>query len=227
MPGRQQRTARRDPLAPDLPADLTPGALPDDDLGNGALHVCLSFDGTDLSGRESANADIDQCRYRNVNLSHVKLRRAEVRDVVFDRCDLANLRARDCSMSRTAVLASRMTGLSWVAGGLRDVLFDGCRMDLASFHSTKLRDVVFTNCRLDQADFGDADLCGARFTDCDLTGAQFSGALMTGAQIARCELAGIGGVTSMRGATVTSADAMTLAATLAAALGIVITDDAG
>ena len=68
-------------------------------------------------------------------------------------------------------------------------------------------------------------LRGARFEGCDLTGAQFSGARMTGTRLARCELTGISGVTSMRGAIVTSADAVALAFILAGALGITIEDD--
>ncbi len=84
---------------------------------------------------------------------------------------------------------------------------------------------MFTGCRMEQADFADADLRGARFEGCDLTGAQFSGARMTGTRFARCDLTGIAGVTSMRGAVITSADAVALAFILAAALGITIEDD--
>ena len=64
-----------------------------------------------------------------------------------------------------------------------------------------------------------------RFTGCDLTGAQFTGAQMAGARLTRCELTGIGGVTSMRGSVVTSADAVALAFILASALGITIDDE--
>jgi len=118
-----------------------------------------------------------------------------------------------------------MTGLSWLDGGLRDVMFADCRMDLASFRSSRFSDVVFSGCRLSQAEFGEADLSGARFEDCDLTGAQFSGARMTGTRLVGCDLTGIDGVTSLRGAIITSGDARALAATLAAALGITIRDE--
>jgi uncharacterized protein YjbI with pentapeptide repeats len=117
-----------------------------------------------------------------------------------------------------------MTGLSWLDDDLRDVTFDGCRIDLSSFRATKFDDVVFTGCRLEQADFGDADLRGARFDDCNLSGAQFSGARMTGTRFAGCDLTGVSGVTSMRGAVITSADAVALAFILAGALGITIED---
>jgi len=222
-----KRAGARQPVRPDLPADLTAATLPGDDLTDGGVHLTLAFDGLDLSGREAADAEVDQCRYRDVNLSQVTLRRALIRDAVFDRCDLANVRARDCSMSRTAIRGSRMTGFAWLSGGLRDVTLDDCRIDLASFAASKLSDVVFTGCRLNQADFGEADLSGARFERCDLTQAQFAGARMAGTRLLGCDLTGIGGITSLRGAIVASADALALAFTLASALGIAIEDDEG
>ncbi len=215
----------REPAAPDLPADLTPGTLDVHDLVDGGGYESLAFTDLDLSDREVTGVEIEACRYGNVNLSQARLRRSLIRDVVFDRCDLANLRALDCTLTRVAVSASRMTGLSFIDNHLRDVTFDGCRIDLSSFRASKFDDVVFTGCRMEQADFADADLRGARFEGCDLTGAQFSAARMTGARLSRCELTEINGVTSMRGAIVTSADAVALAFILAGALGITIEDD--
>jgi len=99
-------------------------------------------------------------------------------------------------------------------------------MDLSSFRASTFDNVVFTSCRMEQADFGDADLRGARFEGCDLTGGQFSGARMTGTRFTGCDLTGIAGVTSMRGAFITSTDAVALAYILAGALGITVEDDA-
>jgi len=228
MAGRTDRARKkgpRQPSAPDLPAKLTAATIADHDLADGGVYELLAFADLDFSGREVTGAEIEACRYGNVNLSQARLRRTLIRDVAFDRCDLANLRALDCSMTRVAVTASRMTGLSCLDDHLRDVTFEGCRIDLSSFRTSKFDDVVFTGCRMEQADFADADLRGACFEGCDLTGAQFSGARMTGARFTRCELTGILGVTSMRGAIITSADAVALAFILAGALGITIEDD--
>src|SRR5260221_7448918 len=100
----------------------------------------LAFSDLDLSGREAAGADIEACRYANVNLSQVKFRRALVRDLTFDRCDLANLRALDNAFTRVAISSCRMDGLSLVDNHLRDVTFTGSRIDLSSFRISKLAD---------------------------------------------------------------------------------------
>lgn len=230
MPGRSGgsgkggKAAPRPPAEPDLPAELSAASLPGHDVDDGAIRELLAYADLDLSGRRAAGAEIEACTFANVNLSQGQLRRGLVRDVRFERCDLANLRALDCSLTRVELLSSRMTGLSLLDDDLRDVRFEGCRVDLSAFRMSKFGDVLFTGCRMSQADFTEADLRGARFEDCDLTGAQFSGARMTGARFARCDLTGITGVTSMRGAIITSADAVTLAYILAGALGIAIED---
>jgi uncharacterized protein YjbI with pentapeptide repeats len=220
-----KRTKVREPAAPDIPGNLTTASMPDAELDEDTQHIGLAVSDLDLSGRDAGGAELDQCRYDNVGFGAVGFRRATIRDVEFIRCDLANLRARDSSVLRVAVSGSRMTGATFLACTLRDTTFTGCRIDLASFAGSKFRDVTYTNCRLDQVNFIDADLSGVRFHDCDLTRAQFLGATLAGTRFVGCDLTGITGVTSMRGAIITSSDALTLARILAESLGITIDDD--
>jgi uncharacterized protein YjbI with pentapeptide repeats len=225
---RSDRTARNrragvaEPAEPDLPADLTAASPAAAELSDGAVHAGLAVADLDLSGQAAAGAEIEACRYRAVNLGQVRLSRTTIRDAEFDRCDLANLRGRDCSMHRVVIRSSRMTGFSWISGVMRDVAFLGCRIDLGYFSNTKFGAVVFSRCRLEQANFQDADLSGVRFEDCDLSGAQFSGATMAGTRLSGCELTAISGVTSLRGAIIARADAIALTGTFAEALGITI-----
>jgi hypothetical protein len=220
-----RRAKVREPAIPDIPDDLDEASLPDAGLDDGAVHAGLAVAEIDLSGREAAGVEFDQCRYDAVTFADVRLRRAMIRDVQFSRCDLANLLAGDSSLIRVAVQASRMTGAALLASSVRDVAFRDCRMDLTSFFGSKFANVTFANCRLDQANFGDADLSGVEFDHCDLSGAQLSGATLTGARFTGCDLTGISGVTSLRGAIITSSDALSLARIFAEALGITIDDE--
>jgi uncharacterized protein YjbI with pentapeptide repeats len=211
-------------VRPRLPGSLRPAAFPLHDLSDGGVLQALEYAGADLAGRDVAAVEIDQCRFQGTALTGTELDRAVISDSVFESCDLANLRAQDCGLLRVAVSGSRMTGLSWAGGGVRETVFSSCRMDLVSFRFATFKHAVFTDCRLSQAEFSSADLRGARFERCDLSGAQFSGAQMTGTRFADCTLDGINGVTSMRGAIVFRADALALAYSLASALGISIED---
>jgi uncharacterized protein YjbI with pentapeptide repeats len=231
VPGRSSRASgakpgrSADPAAPDLPDGLIAASLPEADLFDGAVHAGLQFDDLDLSEREAAGAELDQCRYRGVNLGQVRFYRTTIKDCEFSRCDLANLRARESSIRRVAMSGTRMTGLTWITGTIRDLTLDGCRLDLGYFSATKFSHVVFRNCRLDQVNFGDADLSDVRFESCDLTGAQFSGASLADTKFSGCDLTGLVGVASLRGATISATDAMALTGIFAEALGIKVAGD--
>jgi uncharacterized protein YjbI with pentapeptide repeats len=231
MAGRQERNSSsrrpgiRAPQEPDLPAGLPEAKPGQADLFDGALHAGLEVADLDLSGQEAAEAEIDQCRYRNVTFAEVRLNRATIKDADFSRCDLANLRARESSMRRVTMNAARMTGFTWITGTIRDLTLDSCRIDLGYFSATKFANVVFVNCRLDQCNFADTSLSDVRFERCDLTGAQFSGASVADTRFSGCDLTGLSGVTSLRGATIATQDAMLLTGIFAEALGITIADE--
>jgi uncharacterized protein YjbI with pentapeptide repeats len=219
------KTVRR-PAKPKPPATLDP-ATADHDLVDEASLRRLGFIDTDLSGRTAMLAEVEQCRFRSADLSNCALERTSFIDCLVEDSDLANLRTVKSSLQRVQLSATRMTGLHWVDGALREVTIADCRANLSSFRFTAFHNVLFENCVLTGADFQNADLTGARFVGCDLTGAQFSHAKMAGTRLSDCVLAGLGGVSSMAGATVSGADLVTLTYTLAAALGIRIDDSAG
>jgi uncharacterized protein YjbI with pentapeptide repeats len=139
--------------------------------------------------------------------------------------DWSNLDGDAATMERVRVADSRMTGLVWTDGLLRDTAFHDSRLDLTNWRLARFDRVTFTGCNLTRADFTDADLRGATFTRCNLTAAQFSKADMRGARFRGCDLTGIGGVTSWSGAIVHRDDLLALSYTLAAALGIAIDAD--
>jgi uncharacterized protein YjbI with pentapeptide repeats len=221
-PAGRKRQRDTEPAPPDLPADLVTATGADAELGDGVVHAGLAVDDLDLSGREATEAELDQCRYRNVNLGQVRFHRSTIKDAEFINCDLANVRARESSIRRVVMRATRMTGLTWITGTIRDVTFDACRIDLGYFSATRFSNVVFAGCRLAQANFGDTDLADVRFDNCDLTGAQFSGASLADTTFSGCDLTGLSGVTSLRGATIALSDAVALAPVFAEALGIKI-----
>ena len=218
--------ARR-PARPKPPASLTLADLSTHDLVDEGVYRTLHFEDLDLTGREVDALEFEQCRFTGVDLGPGVFDRAAFVDCLIERCTLANLRTNGSSMIRVSVTASRLTGLQWAKGALRDTSFSDCRMDLSSFRFSKLSTVAFERCNLRQADFQNADLRGARFEECDLAAAQFSGATLEGATFTRCTLEGIGGVTSLRGARLSGGDAMSLLRTLASALGIVVDDEGG
>jgi uncharacterized protein YjbI with pentapeptide repeats len=214
----------REPVKPRLPKTLAPAELPRDDLRDDAELVALAYDGVDLSAREVDAADMERCRCTSTRFTQGVHGRVSLSDCVLDGCDLANSRVRDSSLLRVLVTSSRLTGLSWTDGSFKDVRWESCRADLASFRFSTFKAVLFHDCNLRQASFQEADLRGAVFENCDLTGAQFSNANMAGARFSGSTLLDVSGVQSMRGAVVAGRDVTDLAYSLASSLGIIIDD---
>ncbi|MFF5206282.1 pentapeptide repeat-containing protein [Streptosporangium sp. NPDC000396] len=214
----------KEPVAPRLPGSLTPARLPEHDLEADGIYRSLEFRAVDLSFHDADAAEFEGCRLVETRLSGTTMRRAGFSDVELERCDLSNMVARTSTMHRARVSTSRLTGMAWSECGFRDVTFDACRADLTSFRFSAFKSAVFLDCTMVEANFQNADLRGVLFERCDLTGAQFSGAQMEGARFADCVLLKIGGVTSLRGVTITSRDAQGLVYGLAGALGITIED---
>lgn len=194
-------------------------------LESDELYEKLTFEepgGGDLVGAFAQSVEFAQCRFRAARLAGAVLHKVRLTDCVVERSDWSNLRGENGSLERVAVSGSRMTGLAFSSGLLKDVTFADSKLDLTNWRFARFDRVTLTGCNLSGADFANADLRGARFVDCDLTGAQFSGATMRGARFQRCELAGIGGITSWAGAIVHPDDLIGLSYALAGALGIVV-----
>lgn len=211
-------------MAPRLPASLDVATSPNYDLDHEATYRRVAFSDLDLSGQHAESAEFEECRFSRATLAGAVLERAAFTDCAVVNSDWANLRATKSTLVRAHFQAVRLTGVHWIDGGLRDVAYDECRMDLATFRFTAFKDVTFTGCNLIRADFTNADLRGAHFVDCDLTGAQFAQADCAGARFTRCDLSGIGSVPNLRGATITADDVAVLSHLFASALGIVITE---
>lgn len=140
---------------------------------------------------------------------------------VFDAADMAGLRADESSILESSITGSRMTGMLFIDGTLRDVTIADTRADLLSLRGCKLQKVVFTGCNLAGADFQRVKFRNVRFEGCDLTGAQFSQAAVEhNAQFADCRLIDIRGVRGLKGSAVRGDDLLGLAGSLAREVGI-------
>jgi uncharacterized protein YjbI with pentapeptide repeats len=182
----------------------------------------LAFTCVRMPDRDVRLPDVEECEFSQVDLSGSTLAKATFSDCRFVSSNLANLGATSSSLIRCELRGLRTTGLRWIDGTLRDVVFSECKLDLAAFRFTSFTNVRFVGCNLTQADFTNADLRGAQFIDCDLTAAQVSHADMRGTRLQNCVLDGIGGVVSLRGAVIDPQDLVALTYALANALGIII-----
>ncbi len=146
-------------------------------------------------------------------------------DAVHEDADLANLALRGEELHRCTFTRCRLTGLQVPEGGLTDVAFVDCRIDLAALWACSLTRVRFEGCRLRELDLNGARLQDVLFDGCDLRLADFGEARSSRLELRGCELDGLTGVDGLRGALLSWPDAMGLLGPLVAAAGLVILDE--
>ena len=152
----------------------------------------------------------------------LQLERFEVANVSLQDCDVIGVVIRGGRVSRLLVEQSRLRSAVWMDGTLQDLTFDGVTAADVSFRFSTLRRAVFRNCTLSRLDLTEVTIDRVRFERCDLSGARFDGAKATSLRIEECDLTGCTGAEALRGGSVDPRDLISLAPSLAVALGIKI-----
>jgi uncharacterized protein YjbI with pentapeptide repeats len=210
-----------EPVLPDVPEDLVPSA---------PAHLSdAEFDGVLIErlarpGLSAAGAHISESRVVDADLSNASMDRAVLRDVAWSGGDLANARCIDAQIRRAHLEDVRATGLDLTRSKLENVVFEGCRLDLALFRASTMNRVRFEGCRLEDADLFEVAFTDVVFEDCDLRNANWSGVTFKRAEIRGCELAGGVSLERLRGVRMPWDDVIRSAAEIAIAAGIEIVD---
>jgi uncharacterized protein YjbI with pentapeptide repeats len=210
---------------PDLPRELEERAL-----GSGDFDPDVELYGivvTDLTPptRAVRRWSVQGSRFEGIGLAGAELPILSLVDCSLERCELANLVARDASLRRVLIAGGRLTGMQLVDGELEDVSFGGCRADLASFYGARLDRVEFEGCVLRDADFRGATLKEVTFADCDLAAADFNGTRFEKCVIRGTSLEDVTGIERLDGVAMPWPDIVANAGAFAAALGARVLDD--
>ena len=223
MPPRSR--AEIDPEPPRIPEDLEPAALDPAVVESGDEWRRVRL--TDVEAPELAMPSLrfEEARLERVDHGSGRLAHLALSDVELDGCNLANADVRGGSAWRTRIVRSRLTGLSWTEGMVRDTVLSDCRVDLSSFAETRLDQVVFERCLLMQADFQEASLRAVRFVDCDLTELDVTKASFARCELRGCTIDGMRGAERLRGIAMPWEDIVASAGTFAAAVGVTVIDD--
>jgi uncharacterized protein YjbI with pentapeptide repeats len=89
-------------------------------------------------------------------------------DAVVTDADWANQRSPRLALKRVELGQIRLTGAELSEATLTDVVFDDCRLDLATFRFAKLERVVFRDCLMTECDFYEAAIKDVFFERCNL-----------------------------------------------------------
>ena len=210
------------PRPPRLPAQLE--ETPSGTLEHEATFSDASLPNVAWSGQQAGGVRLQAVRLVNGDLSGARLEKLGLSDCELTRCELANLEGRGTQATRVRVQESRLTGIGFPEGTLRDLLVRGCRLDLASFGFAQLIRVTFEDCLMAETSFLGARLEQVRFQGCDLSRADFREASLQRCEFSSSDLTDLQGVAQLRGAAVDRAGLVANVDLWAAALGITVLD---
>jgi uncharacterized protein YjbI with pentapeptide repeats len=192
-----------------------------DEASNAGIHLV----GGDYARVAAAQVEFARFTLEDVDLSGSRLDQLQLHDGEIIRSDLANLKSDHLFARRVEFRGCRLTGAALSEPRLSDILFNDCRMDLASFRFGKLTRVRFEGCRLSEVDFQGVAASACTFINCDLTRAQLSQGSFKGSAFRDCQLSGVRGIGALKGAAIAANDLLELADSFAATLGISVRDD--
>jgi uncharacterized protein YjbI with pentapeptide repeats len=213
------------PEAPRVPDELEPANVDPAVVESGDEWRRVRIVDAELPDLAMPSLRFEEARLERVDLSGGRLAHLSLSDVELEGCNLANADVRGGSAWRARIARSRLTGVSWTEGLMRDSVLSDCRIDLSSFAATRLDQVVFERCLLMQADFQEASLRAVRFVDCDLSEADLTDARFDRCELRGCTIDAIRGAERLRGIAMPWQDIVAAVGTFAAAVGVTVLDD--
>ncbi len=141
-------------------------------------------------------------------------------DTTFVEVDLTGRRIE--SFDRVVFTRCRLGGTDGGDARIRDVRFDDCVLDLASFRAATFERVEIVGGRMAEVDLSRASFADVRISGVDLSDTTLDGARLERVDLTEAVLDGVVDVTALRGATIGDVQAIALAARLARAAGIAV-----
>ncbi|WP_221584368.1 pentapeptide repeat-containing protein [Microbacterium sp. G2-8] len=200
--------------APDLPARRSP---------SNAAGAHAELDALDLTWRggvDIAHAHLTECVVLPTVLEGVLGRGATLIDVAFDDVVCPSVDLRDASLRRVRFRGGRIGALDLQGARVADVILDDVRVDYLTFAGARLENVVLSESRIRSLDLPLATIEGAQIAGTEIGELDPREMRAKSFDLRGAEIGRILNVASLRGATLSpaQADAMTLA--FADALGI-------
>lgn len=212
--------------SPNVP-DVRLGELTEDDgsgLRDGGTYELLRFTDLDISARNLVGATFSECEFNGVVaneavLRSVRLLESRLSGMYAPSLDLARATLRDVQISD-----SRMGAVDLYDAAIRSVAVTASKLTWANFRGAELRNMVFTDCVFDELDLAGAAADRIAFRNCTATTLRVDQSRLRHVDLRGLSFTDISGLDSLKGAVLSSPQAVDLAPAFAAHLGVTVTD---
>ncbi|GAA2675022.1 pentapeptide repeat-containing protein [Streptomyces lunalinharesii] len=191
------------------------GSVRDFSYGEANLRS-LDLEDTQLITGRISDLRCERVEFEALNLHGVEIVGSDLGAARWSESKLTRVVFRDCKLM--GAVLHRLV--------LDDVLFEGCRLDFATFEKIRAAGpVVFAGCALTEATFADCDLTYAVFRDCMLTRTEFGPGRYRDTDLRGNDIAAVRGVANLSKVLIGPEQQPDLAHALVAELGISVGDD--
>lgn len=121
----------------------------------------------DLSHRE-----YNECIFTRVTF-HGNMQGMEFVDVIFEHCDLSNVKMSECNFRRVAFKYCRLTGCDLSGSQFRDTSFVYCRGWYINFNEGKINTLTLSESIFTEGAFGMLKFKEFHIENCDLSGTEW------------------------------------------------------
>ncbi|WP_405677265.1 pentapeptide repeat-containing protein [Streptomyces sp. NBC_00868] len=195
--------------------DSSHGTVQDFAYGDADLRS-LDLADTQLVTGRIAGVRAKRLEFEAVNLHGVEISDSELGSARWTGSKLTRVHVRDCKL-----MGASLDGLV-----LDDVLFEGCKLDFATFEKVRVTGpVAFIGCVLKEATFTDCDLSDVVFTDCTLRLTEFGTGRYRNTDLRENDLSAIRGLANLAKVRIDPGQQSDLAEALVNELDITIGDD--
>lgn len=159
-----------------------------------------------------------------VGLSGARLSPLMLSDVAFDDVDMSNAALPDTTARRVEFVNCRGIGLQFAMKQATDFYAEQCRFDYATIRIDKVKNAaVFSECSFRETVFV-GDLSNVIFSDCDLNATEFEVSRAADCDLRSSRLTDVRGLLTLRGAKITTEQAVSVARIIATESGLSVDD---
>lgn len=159
-----------------------------------------------------------------VDLSGARLAPLMLSDVAFDDVDMSNAALPDTTLRRVEFVNCRGIGLQVAVKQATDFYAEQCRFDYATIRIDKVKNAaVFSGCSFRETVFV-GDLSNVVFADCELNATEFEVSRAMDCDLRSSRLTDVRGLLRLRGAKITTEQAVSVAQLIATESGLSVDD---
>lgn len=209
-------------LHPDIPTDLsdvediTPLLYVDDKLRG------LRIENVTVSNLRLKGLAIEESLIHKTDFSQTHIEKFETKDCRFKECDMTATSFANSSWHVAEVIGARCSGIQLQTSKLKNVLFKGCKLELANFRFSTLENVIFEDCMINDLDFYSATLKNVAFSGSSIENISFAGARLKNVDLSDAQIMSVKNTTGLKGATISYEQLTFLAPYFAQELGMII-----